>query len=109
MLYGHRRDIDGYAAAAASFDVTLGRLLPMLQPDDLLIITADHGCDPAYLRTTDHTREYVPFLVYGAPVKPGVDLGTIDGFGAIAATVCDYLGVDAAALRGTDVWPQIRR
>lgn len=109
MLYGHRRDIDGYAAAATSFDKTLNELFPLLQPEDLLIITADHGCDPAYLRTTDHTREYVPFLVYGASVAPGTNLGTIDGFGAIAATVCDYLGVDAAALRGTNVWPQIRR
>lgn len=109
MLYGHRRDVDGYAAAAASFDVTLGQLLPLLQPEDLLIITADHGCDPAYLRTTDHTREYVPFLLYGTPAAAGKNLGTIDGFGAIAATVCDYLGVDAAALCGTDVWPQICR
>ena len=109
MLYGHRRDVDGYAAAAASFDVTLGQLLPLLRPEDLLIITADHGCDPAYLRTTDHTREYVPFLLYGTPVAAGKNLGTIDGFGAIAATVCDYLGVDAAALCGTDVWPQVRR
>lgn len=109
MLYGHRRDVDGYAAAATSFDLTLGRLLPLLQPEDLLIITADHGCDPAYLRTTDHTREYVPFLAYGAAVAPGTNLGTIDGFGAIALAVCDYLGVNADALCGTNVWPQIRR
>lgn len=109
MLYGHRRDIDGYAAAATSFDLTLGELLPLLRPEDLLIITADHGCDPAYQRTTDHTREYVPFLVYGAPVTPGTNLGTIDGFGAIALAVCDYLGVDAAPLCGTDVWPRICR
>lgn len=109
MLYGHRRDVDGYAAAAASFDRTLGELLPMLRADDLLIVTADHGCDPAYTRTTDHTREYVPFLLYGEAVKPGTALGTLDGFGAAAATVCAALGVDAPALKGTNVWPLIRR
>ena len=107
MLYGHRRDIDGYAEAASSFDKTLGHLLPMLRSEDLFIITADHGCDPAYTRTTDHTREYVPFLLYGKEVTPDTALGTIDGFGAVAATICSYLGV-ASALRGTDVWPDIR-
>ena len=61
MLYGHRRDVDGYAAAATSFDETLAQLLPLLREDDMLIVTADHGCDPAYTRSTDHTREYVPF------------------------------------------------
>lgn len=108
MLYGHRRDVDGYAAAASDFDKTLGQLLPMLRSEDLLIITADHGCDPAYTRTTDHTREYVPFLLYGSRVTAGKALGTLDGFGAIAATVCSYLGVEAT-LCGTDVWPRIRR
>ena len=107
MLYGHRRDIDGYAEAASSFDKTLGHLLPMLRSEDLFIITADHGCDPAYTRTTDHTREYVPFLLYGKEVTPDTALGTIDGFGAVAATICSYLGV-ASALCGTDVWPDIR-
>ena len=107
MIYGHRRDIDGYAEAASSFDKTLGHLLPMLRSEDLFIITADHGCDPAYTRTTDHTREYVPFLLYGKEVTPDTALGTIDGFGAVAATICSYLGV-ASALCGTDVWPDIR-
>lgn len=109
MLYGHRRDVDGYAAAAASFDKTLGELLALLRADDLLIVTADHGCDPSYTRTTDHTREYVPFLLYGAAVRPGTALGTLDGFGAAAATVCAALGVDAAGLKGTNVWPVICR
>ena len=107
MIYGHRRDIDGYAEAASSFDKTLVHLLPMLRSEDLFIITADHGCDPAYTRTTDHTREYVPFLLYGKEVTPDTALGTIDGFGAVAATICSYLGV-ASALCGTDVWPDIR-
>ena len=106
MLYGHRRDVDGYAAAATSFDETLAQLLPLLREDDMLIVTADHGCDPAYTRSTDHTREYVPFLAFGQKVKPGVNLGTIAGFGCIAATVCSYLQVKAE-VTGQDVWPQI--
>lgn len=108
MLYGHRRDVDGYAAAAASFDKTLGELLVQLGEEDLLIVTADHGCDPAYTRTTDHTREYVPFLLYGGAVAPGTALGTLDGFGAAAATVCAALGVNTG-LCGENVWPQICR
>ena len=106
MLYGHRRDVDGYAAAATSFDETLAQLLPLLREDDMLIVTADHGCDPAYTRSTDHTREYVPFLAFGQKVKPGVNLGTIAGFGCIAATVCSYLQVKAE-VTGQDVWPLI--
>lgn len=106
MLYGHRRDVDGYAAAATSFDETLAQLLPLLWEDDMLIVTADHGCDPAYTRSTDHTREYVPFLAFGQKVKPGVNLGTIAGFGCIAATVCSYLQVKAE-VTGKDVWPLI--
>lgn len=65
MLYGHRRDIDGYAAALTAFDQFLDRFLPGMRDEDLLMITADHGCDPGFLKTTDHTREYVPWLVYG--------------------------------------------
>ena len=75
MLYGHRRDIDGYAAALTEFDRWLGTFLPTLGEDDVVMITADHGCDPSYTATTDHTREYVPLLVLGKGVKPG-NLGT---------------------------------
>ena len=82
MLYGHRRDVAGYAAA-------------------------DHGCDPSYTKTTDHTREYVPYLICGKGVKPGVDLGTKLCFGTIAHTICDYLGVDASSLDGQSVLPEI--
>ncbi len=95
MLYGHRNNVDGYAAAMTEFDGQLREFLPKMRPDDLLLITADHGCDPGYTKTTDHTREYVPLLAYGAGVKAGVDLGTRFGFCDIAATVCDYLGVPA--------------
>ena len=92
MLYGHRRDIDGYAAALTEFDTWLGKFLPTLGEEDLVMVTADHGCDPAYTATTDHTREYVPLLILGKAVKP-VNLGTRKTFADIAATVTDLLGV----------------
>ena len=92
MLYGHRRDIDGYAAALSEFDAWLPKLLEKLGDDDLVMITADHGCDPAYTATTDHTREYVPLLILGKQVKP-VNLGTRTSFADIAATVTELLGV----------------
>ena len=93
MVYGHRRDIDGYAGALTEFDSWLGEFLKELNADDLVMITADHGCDPAYTATTDHTREYVPLLVLGKAVKP-VNLGTRKSFADIAATVTELLGVD---------------
>ena len=93
MLYGHRRDIDGYAGALTEFDTWLGGVLEQLGEEDLVMITADHGCDPAYTATTDHTREYVPLLVLGKQVKP-VNLGTRTTFADIAATVTDLLGVE---------------
>ena len=93
MVFGHRRDIDGYAGALTEFDAWLGEFLKELGEDDLVMITADHGCDPAYTATTDHTREYVPLLILGKSVKP-VDLGTRRSFADIAATVTDLLGVD---------------
>ena len=93
MVYGHRRDVDGYARAISEFDEWLGGFIPRLNDDDALIITADHGCDPGYTKTTDHTREFVPLLIYTSDIKP-VDLGTRDGFGCVGKTVCDLLGVD---------------
>ena len=93
MLYGHRRDIDGYANALTEFDTWLPGFLEKLGPEDLVMITADHGCDPSYTATTDHTREDVPLLVIGRAVRPG-NLGTRTGFQNIAATVTDLLGVN---------------
>ncbi len=93
MQFGHRRDIDGYAAALTEFDTWLGGFLPTLGEEDLVMITADHGCDPAYTATTDHTREYVPLLVLGKAVKP-VNMGTRKSFADIAATVTELLGVE---------------
>ncbi len=94
MLYGHRRDIDGYARAVAYFDGKLPEIFSKMRDDDILMITADHGCDPAFTKTTDHTRECVPLLIYGKNVKPG-NLGTRDTFADIAATVMRYLSVNA--------------
>ena len=93
MLYGHRRNIDGYAAALTEFDGWLAEFMQKLGEDDIVMITADHGCDPAYTATTDHTREYVPLLIAGKRVKP-VNLGTRTSFADIAATVTELLGVD---------------
>ncbi len=89
MLYGHRQDADGYAEAISRFDKWLEEFIPKMKDEDILIITADHGCDPSD-QSTDHTREHVPFLMYGNSVKPE-NLGTIDGFSFIGETVTKYL------------------
>lgn len=89
MLYGHRQDSDGYADALSAFDAWLPELLDRLRPDDRLILTADHGCDPGD-DSTDHTREYVPILVYGPEPRP---LGTREGFCDIGQTVANWFGV----------------
>ena len=93
MVFGHRRNAEGYAEALNEFDTWLGNFLPKLGEDDLVMITADHGCDPAYTATTDHTREYVPLLILGKAVKPG-SLGTRACFADIAATVTELLDVE---------------
>lgn len=93
MLYGHRRNIDGYAAALTEFDGWFKGFMEKMGEDDIVMITADHGCDPAYTATTDHTREYVPLVIAGKRVKP-VNLGTRHTFSDIAATVTELLGVD---------------
>lgn len=91
-LYGHRNDIDGYAKALHCFDQKLPELIGKMKEDDILMITADHGCDPGYTETTDHTREYTPFLMYGKKIVPE-NLGTRSTFADIAATVLDYFGI----------------
>lgn len=92
MLYGHRNDVDGYAKALTRFDSRLPELLGAMQKEDILMITADHGCDPS-TPSTDHSREYTPLLLYGKPVTAGKNFGTRDGFCDIAATVLDYFGL----------------
>ena len=99
MKFGHRNDIDGYAKAMTEFDKQLGEFLRLMRCDDLLIITADHGCDPA-TPSTDHSREYVPCLIYGNNIKKGVNLGTRDSFADIAASVLEYLELDPQRVSG---------
>ena len=108
MLYGHRRDVAGYAAAAAEFNDWLPQFMAKMRPEDILMVTADHGCDPSYTKTTDHTREHVPFLVYGSEIKPGVNLHTRYSFATIADTVCKALGVDYCPA-GCGVYDEIAR
>lgn len=90
--YGHRQDAVGYAKALNEFDVWLGEFIKNIRADDVLIITADHGCDPSD-NSTDHTREYTPLLIYGNKVKP-INLGTRECFGTVAGAVCDMLNVN---------------
>ena len=94
MLYGHRNDVDGYAKALTAFDTCLPQILEKLGDEDILMITADHGCDPS-TPSTDHSREYTPFLAYGKPICPGKNLGTRDSFADIAATILAYFDIKA--------------
>ena len=93
MLYGHRNDVDGYAKALAEFDERLPGFLSKLKDDDVFMITADHGCDPGFTQSTDHSREYVPFVAYGKNIIPG-NYGTRKTFADMGATVLKYLGID---------------
>ena len=105
MIFGHRRDIPGYAHAVMAFDAWLGGFLKAMAADDVLLITADHGCDPG-APGTDHTREYVPLLACGAPVRAGVDLGTRPSFADIAATIAEIFGVKLET-QGKSFWQAI--
>lgn len=105
MAYGHRRDIAGYARATTEFDVQLGTFMENMREDDVLMITADHGCDPG-APGTDHTREYVPLLVYGARIRPNTNLGTYPTFAMIGATVADMFDVPLTT-KGESLLPRI--
>ncbi|MGL5258215.1 MAG: phosphopentomutase [Proteocatella sp.] len=96
MKFGHRNDVEGYAAALNEFDAQLGELMSLLKEDDIVIITADHGCDPT-TEGSDHSREYVPMLIFGENIKSGVDLGTRASFSDIAATLADIFKVENPA------------
>ena len=91
MLYGHRQDAVGYATAMNEFDAALPKMIEKLGEDDLLIITADHGCDPAD-NSTDHTREYIPLIIYGKNLEPK-NLGTVLGFDSVGGFICNLFGV----------------
>lgn len=93
MIYGHRNDVKGYAEAVMYFDSKLPEIMSAMKDDDILIITADHGCDPT-TPSTDHSREYVPLLVCGKNIKEGVNLGVRKQFSDIAATAAEYLGIN---------------
>ena len=105
MVYGHRRDVQGYAAALEAFDCEIPKIKSMMSEDDILIITADHGCDPCHTGT-DHTREHVPLLIWGQKLRGGVNLGVRDTYADIAATVLDFFGVEST-VKGTSVLPEI--
>ena len=105
MKYGHRNDIEGYANALSYFDKRLPELLAQLQDEDMLMITADHGCDPS-TPSTDHSREYIPLVITGKQIK-SVNLGTKAGFGNIAATILDSLGVQGD-IEGESFWDEIK-
>ena len=106
MVYGHRNDVAGYARALTAFDRRLGELLPLLKEEDLLIITADHGCDPS-TPSTDHSREYTPMIAYGAKVKEGVNLGTRESFADIGSTVLEWFGLDSNEIYGKSFYKEI--
>lgn len=93
MVYGHRNDIDGYAKALSYFDSQLPGVLNALKDEDILIITADHGCDPS-TPSTDHSREYVPMVAYGRQVKRGNNIGTRESYSDIAATILEYFSIE---------------
>jgi phosphopentomutase len=98
MLYGHRNDVEGYARALEAFDARLPEIQQAMSDDDLMIITADHGCDPGDV-STDHTREYVPVLAWGRRAKAGVDLGTRSSLADIGQTVAENFGLELRAGR----------
>jgi phosphopentomutase len=106
MVYGHRNDVDGYAKALTDYDIRLGEFMSKMKDEDVLIITADHGCDPS-TESTDHSREYVPVLVYGKSIRSDLNLGTRECFGDVAATILDLLGIDGV-VDGTSMLPLIQ-
>ena len=106
MIFGHRRDIDGYANAVSEIDASLKTFIERMRDTDILMITADHGCDPGY-KGTDHTREMVPLLVYGKDIRKGVDLGTRTSFADVAATVLDIFEAGQKT-EGLSFWNDIR-
>ena len=104
--YGHRNDIDGYAQAVTDFDKQLGKFLKGMRDDDLLIISADHGCDPK-TKSTDHSREFVPMLAVGKGVRENNNLGTIKGFDAIAKTILENFDIKSKEISGTSFLKEI--
>ena len=107
MIYGHRNDVDGYANAASEFDKQLGQMMDKLREDDIVIITADHGCDPS-TESTDHSREYVPMIIFGDKIKAGIDLKTRNTFADIGKTIADIFGIESP-IPGTSFYREVRK
>lgn len=105
--YGHRNDTDGYAQAISRFDFRLGEITSLMKKEDVLIITADHGCDPS-TPSTDHSREYTPMIIYGNGIKSGVNLGIRQTFADIGATVLDYFGENKGAIAGNSFLTEVK-
>ena len=106
QLYGHRNDSQGFARALEEFDAAIPRIIETMGPQDILFISADHGCDPT-TSSTDHSREQVPLLVYGNLVSPGVDLGTRTSFADLGLTIAEFLGVETKNLPGESFFPAL--
>ena len=107
MIYGHRNDVDGYANAASEFDKQLGQMMDKLREDDIVIITADHGCDPS-TESTDHSREYVPMIIFGDKIKAGIDLKTRNTFADIGKTIADIFEIDSP-IPGTSFYKEVSK
>ena len=108
MVFGHRNNIAGYAQALTEFDAWLGGFMERMGEDDICIITADHGCDPA-TPSTDHSREHTPMLIFGKSIREGVDLGTRATFADIGATVLEALGITDGGIAGESFYSQVAR
>lgn len=106
MVYGHRNDAVGYANALSEFDKWLGDFMKKMNDDDVLMITADHGCDPS-TPSTDHSREYIPLLVYGKSVKEGVNLGTRECYADESKTILEMFGIKGSDTAGESFWSKI--
>ncbi|MBR5302426.1 MAG: phosphopentomutase [Clostridia bacterium] len=106
MVYGHRRDVQGYAAALETFDAQIPQIKALMGEDDILILTADHGCDPCHTGT-DHTREHVPVLVWGRKLRAGVNLGIRETYADLSATVLDFFGIENT-LKGTSMLDEMK-
>ena len=106
MVYGHRNDAEGYANALSEFDAWLGGFMENMNDDDVLMITADHGCDPS-TPSTDHSREYIPFLAYGKNIRAGVDLGTRKSYADQSKTILEIFGITDSETAGESFWNEI--
>lgn len=106
MVYGHRRDVEGYAKALETFDAQIPQIMGLMGEDDMLILTADHGCDPCHTGT-DHTREHVPVLVWGKKLQGGVNLGIRETYADLSATVLNFFGIENS-LKGTSMLPELK-